>query len=147
MKLARFAIFSILGAILFSYGCTTVSREYQLTDQSLNAAMTPGKARVLFFNDTILALYPLSNRIGIKVGGRGVAAPFSGEYVQVDLEKGTYDLHLSHFDVFYFTDKYSLPVDRDKLNVRVYNSPVATAFEVVENLPAGFERIYKPVGE
>jgi len=148
MKKSRVMIFSILGlAILFSSGCSTVRREYQLPDQSINAALTPGKARVLFFNDTNIALFPMSNRIGIKVNGRGVGSPYSGDYIQMDLEKGTHELYLSHFDLFYFTDTYSLVVDRDRLNARVYCSPFSTDFEIVEALPPEFQANFKPAAE
>jgi len=95
-------------------------------------------SRVVFYNDTSIPFFPTSNRIGIKLDDKGVAAPYAGEYVQMDVARGQHRLELSHFDVLYFSDEYILAIDDDRLFVRVYAAPLSTKFEVSREMPNAF---------
>ena len=66
---------------------------------------------MVFYNDTTIALFPTDPRVGIKLNGKGVEAPYSGQYVQIDVPSGEYSLELIHFDVVYFHDRYRLKIE------------------------------------
>jgi hypothetical protein len=136
---------AIVFLVLPLAACTTVKTEQQLPDQALDAPHATDRHRVVFYNDTIVVLFPTSNRIGIKLDGKGVAAPYSGRYVQIDVPSGEHTLELSHFDVLYFHDKYPLKIEDRDVYLRVYCTPVATKFEQSREMPSVLPKNFKPI--
>ena len=51
---------AIIFLVLLLAACTTVKTEYQLPNQALDAPRAAGTYRVVFYNDTSVALFPTS---------------------------------------------------------------------------------------
>src|SRR5215204_1659169 len=115
--------------LLLATGCSSVTMEQRLPDQSLQAPAETGMSRVVFYNDTKTGLFPASKRVGIKVDGKGLGTLYAGQYVRVDLAPGRHHLDLSHRDTVEFHDEYSLRVEEADLYVRVFCTELTTTFE------------------
>lgn len=126
-------------------GCATVRNEYSLPTQSLSATSYKSETRVVFYNGN--GFNPLfldgSWRVGIKIDGKGVDNLHIGKYVQVFLVPGTYNIELSHFDIFTFSDEYTLQVGAEDMYVRVYNALMSTEYEVQYSEPEEFRGKYE----
>lgn len=137
-----------LAIILVFSSCSTVQREIELPNQSLNMAPpAKGEGKVVFYNDSNLLLFGLdgSGRVGIKVDERGIGSPYIGRYVAVNLPQGERVLELSHIDVFTFRDSYQLTVKPGTQYVRAFNRPTSTRFDIQPGQPKDFEENFKPM--
>jgi hypothetical protein len=124
---------------------TTVKREHPLPSQVLDAPRTAGMHRVLFYNDSSLEVYSGVDRIGIKLDGKGVEAPYSGQYVQIDLPSGKYSLELDHFNYWHFHDKYLLEIKDTDVYLRVYCTLFATKFKSSPKEPSTLRKGFMPI--
>jgi hypothetical protein len=120
-----------------------------LPTQDLNAANEESKTRVVFYNGN--GYNPLyldgSWRVGIKLNGIGVENLHIDKYVQLFLMPGTYNLELSHIDLFTFRDEYIFQVGSETMYVRVYNTPISTKYEVNKTEPENFKEKYEPANK
>ncbi|MDP6968383.1 MAG: hypothetical protein QGG88_04625 [Gammaproteobacteria bacterium] len=143
MKLYRSLL--VMVAVVVA-GCASVGNEYALPSQDLSLLPDDGKTKVVFYNGN--GLNPLyldgSWRVGIKLDNVGVANLHIGEYVQVFLTPGDYDIELSHIDVFTFRDTYRVNVGADTVFVKVYNTPISTKYELQTDAPQNFGQEYEP---
>lgn len=141
MKATKLLFFMLVFSLV---GCATVSYEYDLPPQALNAPKVEGKTRVIFYNDTNLVLFPAGTwRIGIEIDGVGVENLHLHKYVQLNLESGPHVLELRHVDIFTFKDKYDFLVEGEVMYVKVFNGLVSTKYEVLKEKPKNFENKYR----
>lgn len=136
----------VFAVALLLVGCASVVNEYPLPTQQLSAQSDDDKTKVIFFNGN--GFNPLyldgSWRVGIKIDGVGVENLHIDKYVQIFLKPGSYRLELSHIDLFTFRDEYDFDVGSETMYVKVYNTPLATKYQVQNRAPAGFASRYQP---
>jgi len=141
-----FKLMSILAVVVFLAACATVSPEFPLPSQALDAQVNDNETKVIFYNGN--GYNPLfldgSWRIGIKVDGVGVENLHLQKYVQVFLKPGPYRLEVSHIDLFTFRDEYDFNVTSETMFVEVYNTLIGNDFEIQKVEPAGFRSDYAP---
>ena len=141
--------------ILMLCGCSLVpirDSEYHLPNQDINASTDQDKYRIIFFNTSNIYLYPLSGTINVRIDQKHVATLKIGQYVQVNLSPGEYDLYLDHWDAgtwaseYKFTVQKELPGDPSKRDVfvKVFAQITSTDLEVVNKLPEDFMIHYRP---
>lgn len=144
MQNQRLLLFTLIAGLLV--GCTSVKKESTLPDQAFGSPVAVGTRRVVFYNDTSVAAFPTSNRIGIKLDGKGVESPYSGQYVQLDVPSGEHSLELSHYDVvLHFHDKYPLKIEDSDVYLRIYCTPFATKYDLSREEPSDLRTKFKPI--
>ena len=131
---------------LFSLiACSTVTPQTVLPSQTLDTDAADVEVWIIFFNDSNPLLYAASGRIGIELDGTGLANVNIGEYVKVGVMPGVHKVTLKHWDVFTFTDKYTLKIPETDAYVRVSNSPYSTNLSLQTSKPTEFDSKYNPL--
>jgi hypothetical protein len=105
----------------------------------LRTNVPDGYTRVVFFNDSIEALYFESGNIRIQLNGQTAPSLYLNHYAQLFLRPGDYELLLEHFDLFTFTDRYKITIAGQQVLIRLWCRPISTKYEIVEKLPDNFE--------
>lgn len=152
MRRIDYSCFQFLRAgivvLTLTSGCAinTVTPEYQLPSQSINAPSEPGRVRLLLFNDSNRFLYGLdgSGKINVKLAGKNVASLEIGTFVQLFVDPGQYDLLLAHRDMVTFESSHRLAVQGDAMFVKVYSQPVSTDLEILNTMPVDFADQFRP---
>jgi hypothetical protein len=110
-----------------------------LPSQDLATPVPAGYVRVVFFNDTVEALYPASGNIRVQLNGSTAPSLYLNHYAQLFVAPGRYELMLEHWDLVTFTDHYTIELRGPEMFIRIWCSPVSTKYEVVGALPESFE--------
>ena len=135
----------LLGLVLlvasFALGaCTTPEGpRLPLPPQDLQTEVPDGYSRVVFFNDSIEALYFESGNIRIQIDGKTAPSLYLNHYAQLFIPPGSYELMLEHFDLFNFTNRYEITISGREVFFRIWCRPVSTRYEIVDKLPDDFE--------
>ena len=126
-------------------GCKTPEGpRIPLPSQDIVSGAPEGKTRVVFFNSSSPGLYFESGVIRIRLNGDTVPSLWLRKYVQVVVDPGEYNLLLEHYDLFSFTNTYTLSLPPGDVFLEVYCSPISTKFKRHESLPLNFKRRYTP---
>jgi len=101
-------------------------------------------SKIIFYNNTNLALYPSSSAIGIGIfiDGKYVTKLKWRRYIELYVEKGSHKLELYHWDVFKFTDNYNMKFDNDEYAIELYCKPVSNGYIITNQLPMDFHVNY-----
>jgi len=129
------------------FGCSVVpikSSEFDLPSQDINSPLEDNNYRIVFFNSSFILLYPFTATINIKLNQKHVATLKAGQYVQLYLSAGEYELYLDHWDVKTWKSDYKFAIDSDNTFVKVFTKMTSTDYEVVKSLPDDFESHYRP---
>jgi len=130
-----------LPLVLFAASCSTVEGpRIPLQSQDIAAPIPAGLVRVVFFNTSNRALFFESGWIRIRLDGRTVPTLWLDEYTQILIEPGDHLLLLEHFDLFQFTDTYTVTFSGTEMFLEVWCTPISTKFRQVEALPAEFSQ-------
>jgi len=112
--------------------------------QDINAPVPAGLVRVVFFNRSSKAAYPASGSVRIQVNGQTLPTVHHNRYTQVFLAPGRYDLLLEHWDMAYFTSRYTIDLQGQSAYFAVYSQLVSTAYRQVPELPPNFGAHWSP---
>jgi hypothetical protein len=134
----------LLGLILSS--CATVQEIYRNPVEEA-AANKDQYAKITFYNNTNLALYPSSSAIGIEIviDGKVIPRLRRNRYIDVYVKKGRHDLQLTHWDVFEFTDNYNIEFKNDTYIIEVYCGLISTPYDIKNELPKDFNANYEKI--
>jgi hypothetical protein len=99
--------------------------------------------RVVFFNTSNHALYFESGHIRIQLDGNQIPTIWLDRYVQVYAEPGEHQLLLEHFDVFMFTNQYTVSFEGPEVFLEVFNNITSTKYKQVDELPSDFHSRFK----
>ena len=139
---------SILLTVLLALGVasckTPEGPRIPLPSQYLSADVPSGLVRVVLFNTSNRALYFESGAIRIRLDGRTVPTLWLDEYAQIFVEPGVHRLLLEHYDVFQFTDTYSVSFSGREVFLEAWCRPISTTFRQVEALPSEFSQRFSP---
>jgi hypothetical protein len=136
---------ALLSLSALAGGCKTPEGpRIPLPSQDISVGASAGKTRIVFFNSSNPALYFESGVIRIRLNGDTVPSLWLRKYVQVVVDPGEYELLLEHYDLFSFTDTYSLSLPPGDVFLEVYCSPISTKFKRHESIPPEFARRYTP---
>ena len=143
----NYFILFLVSIFLCSCGIHTIKPEYNMPDQNIQANLDKGKTRVIFFNDSNSILYGLdgSDKINIKLNDKAVGSLKIGDYVQIFLEQGAYDLYLAHWDLVTLESTYKINIGKDDVYIQVYSQTTSTAYQIVDELPENFSQKYEPI--
>jgi len=132
----------LIGAFLgclFLISCAVSSETYRNPVQEATTNKSQ-YSKVTFYNDTNFALYPSSDTVGIEIvfDGKHAAYLRHDKYIELYLQKGPHELTLAHWDVFRFTDKYTIDFTLDEYVLQIYCQPISTIYEFKNMVPKGF---------
>jgi hypothetical protein len=118
-------------ASLFLISCATVTDYYKNPVEEA-AANKDQYAKVIFYNDTNLILWPSSSAVGIEIVIDGIRAARleRRQYIDLYVKKGRHELTLIHWDLFKFTDNYNIELTDDNYIIELYCRPFSTPYEV-----------------
>ena len=101
----------------------------------------------MIFNDSDFLAYGLdgSGRINVKLNGQGVAQLKIGQFAQVVVPLGQYQVDLEHMDTATFTSHHQIEL-RDPVSfLEIFATPTANKAYLVSRPPPGFDEKFKPV--
>lgn len=136
----------ILGLLvaLTVVGCKTPEGpRIPLPPQDVTTSAPAGLVRVVFYNTSIDALNWATGTVRIQVDGRTAPSLYLNHYAQVFLEPGPHELLLAHWDMFEFTDRYTITLAGREAFFEVYTTPFGTKYRQVDALPPDFMRRFK----
>ena len=134
----RFTFPIVLLALCVASCSTIEGPRIPLQSQDISAPVPTGVVRVVFFNTSNRALFWESGWIRIRLDGRTVPTLWLDEYTQILTEPGEHRLLLEHFDLFQFTDTYTVTFSGTEVFLEVFCTTLSTKFRQVERLPAQF---------
>lgn len=133
--------------MLLLVSCATVDTNYRNPVEE--ATTEKGQyAKVVFYNDTNMIVYPSSSAVGIEViiDGMLVSKLRWHQQIEVYVKKGRHDLVLTHWDLFKFVDRYEIEFTEDNYMVDISCRPVSTVYEIRQELPKT-ERVSQESGQ
>ncbi|MBU1121976.1 MAG: hypothetical protein ABIH71_06065 [Candidatus Omnitrophota bacterium] len=140
--------FLLLVTVVFLLtGCVRLHRlvsQYELPVQSLQTQRQEGKTRVFFYNATAPSGFDFKDKIDIVLDGKNVGSIIPREYIVVNLKPAEYELNLTHYDVFKFSNTYKLKISGEDMFVKVYNGIFKTKYKLDDQFSVKFDSWYKP---
>ena len=137
LPLSLLGIFTLLSVA----SCKTAEGpRIPLPPQQISSEVPRDRVRVVFFNTSSRALYFESGWIRIRLDGRTVPTLWIDEYTQIFAEPGEHELLLEHYDLFQFTDRYTVHFSGKEIFLEVWCRPISTQFRQIELLPPEFSQ-------
>jgi hypothetical protein len=128
-----------------AFACRTPDGPHiEIPVQDLETAVPDGMVRVVFFNKSNKALYPTSGSVRIQLNGESVPTVHHNRYTQVFLAPGRYELLLEHWDLAYFTSRYTIELGGEAAYFAVFSRLVSTGYRQVPELPPNFTAHWSP---
>lgn len=144
-RLSQFVVVLVCVFLISGCGIHTVLPEYSMPDQDINAKVSDGLTRVVFFNTSNFLATGLdgSGKINIMINDKNVASLKNGRYVQLFLPSNSYDVRLSHWDLLTFNTDHKINIGKEDVYIKVYSKATSTDYMIVNSLPEDFELKYK----
>lgn len=137
--------------VILATACSSlppVKNEVPLTggDLSIQAAST-NDTKVVIFNTSNSLMFGIdgSGRINVLLNGKGVTQLNIGQYAQLILPRGNYQLGLVHRDLKDFESQHQVELVNPESFVEVYATVTSNQAKVISALPEGFVGKFKPV--
>jgi hypothetical protein len=149
LKRKSFAL-ACVAILVFVTGCLTpVRNEVPLaTGNVMDKPASANDTRLVIFNDSDFLAYGLdgSGRINVNLNGQGVAQVKIGQYAQVVVPHGQYQVDLAHMDIATFSSHHQIEL-RDPVSfLEIFATPTANEAFLVSRPPSDFDEKFKPVG-
>jgi hypothetical protein len=140
---------SFLFLALFLSGCLSpVKNEIPLAGGGvLDNPQGANDTRLIIYNDSDFLGFGMdgSGRINVTLNGQGVALVKIGEYAQVIVPKGKYEVDLVHLDMAKFASHHEIELTEPVSILEIFATPTSNRAFVVSHLPPDFTEKFKPV--
>lgn len=138
----------LLIALLLSGCLSPVKNEIPLSGGSvLDNPQGTNDTRLTIYNDSNFLGFGLdgSGRINVKLNGQGVALIKIGEYAEVIVPKGKYEVELTHLDMTEFASRQQIELTEPVSILEIFATPTSNKAFLVSHLPPDFDEKFKPV--
>ena len=106
------------------------------------------ESKVIIFNDSSWFKSPGKTAIEIEIDGKIVGKLQRKQYLETSVSSGSHKIALRHKEMMvekYYEDIHSIKIYGDTVYLKVFAGFFSTNVEVIDELPAFFEKKYKKI--